>query len=196
VRNAGSARIKGAEQELQWAVTPGLTLTAAATELDPALSKDFCLDVDASGTPLPLSSCIPVDQVPSGTQLPTTPKFKGNLTARYTFPLLAGEGHLQGAFVYQSSSKSQLAPAANALLGTQPAYGLADFAAGFTKGNFMAELFVDNAFDKRAQLTRFAECTIFGGATGFYPGQPICGSKPLANINQPRTLGLRFGQRF
>jgi iron complex outermembrane receptor protein len=197
VRNAGSARIRGAEQELQWAVTSGLTITAAATELDPKLNEDFCLDTNpATGTPYPLATCPSWDAVPSGTQLPTTPKFKGNMTARYTFPIGDAEAHLQGAYVYQSSSNSQLSPAANALIGTQSAYGLFDFAGGLTKGSFSAELFVDNVFDKRAEVFRFAECTIFGGSTGFFPGTPICALKPLANINTPRMFGLRFGQRF
>jgi outer membrane receptor protein involved in Fe transport len=196
VRNAGSARIKGAEQELEWAAAPGLTLSAGATELDPKLSKDFCLDVDASGTPLPLSSCIPTDSVPSGTQLPTTPKFKGNLTARYTFPLASGEAHLQGSYVYQGASNSQLAPAFNALLGGQPAYSIADFAAGYSTGSFSTELFVDNVFDKRAELYRFSECTIIGGGSTLYPGVPICGQKPLVGIATPRSFGIRFGQRF
>src|SRR2546430_4906923 len=98
VRNAGAARIKGAEQEIEWAVTPGLTLTAAATELDPKMSQDFCLDSNpATGVPFPLSTCPAWDSVPSGTQLPTVAKFKGNITARYTFPLGSGDMHLQGA---------------------------------------------------------------------------------------------------
>ena len=118
-------------------------------------------------------------------------KFKGNVTARYTFPLGSGDMHLQGAYVYQSSSNSDLSPAANALIGRQPAYGIFDVTAGLTRGKFNAELFVDNLFDKRVELYRFAECTIFGSG-----GTPICGLKPLANINTPRMIGLRFGERF
>ena len=38
VRNAAAARIKGAEQEIEWAPVHGLTLTLAATELDPKMS--------------------------------------------------------------------------------------------------------------------------------------------------------------
>jgi iron complex outermembrane receptor protein len=197
IRNAGAARIKGAEQEIEWAPVQGLTISAGATELDPKLTKDFCYDTDTTtGQPFPLSRCAPYNSVPSGTQLPTTPKFKGNMTARYTFDIGEAQAHLQGAYVYQGSSNSQLAPAANALIGTQPAYGIFDFAGGVGKGNFSAELFVDNVFDKRVELYRFAECTIFGGSTGLFPGVPICGTKPLANINTPRMVGLRFGQRF
>jgi len=197
IRNAGSARIKGAEQEIEWAPAQGLTIRAGATELDPKLTKDFCYDTDTTtGQPFPISTCVPYNAVPSGTQLPTTPKFKGDMTARYTFAIGEAQAHLQGAYVYQGSSRSQLSPAANALIGTQPAYGIFDFAGGLSKGNFSAELFVDNVFDKRAELFRFAECTIIGGSTGLFPGVSICGQKPLANINTPRMFGLRFGQRF
>jgi len=71
---------------------PGFTLTAAATELDPKMNQDFCLDTNpATGVPFPLSTCPAWDSVPKGTQLPTVAKFKGNATARYTFPLGSGE---------------------------------------------------------------------------------------------------------
>src|SRR5204862_380371 len=87
VRNAGAARIKGAEQQLEWAPAQGLSLSLGATELDPKLAKDFCLDVDPSGQPQPLTTCPATDAAPADTQLPIVPKFKGNLTARYTFPM-------------------------------------------------------------------------------------------------------------
>jgi len=197
VRNAGAARIKGVETEIEWAPTSGLTLTAAATELDPKLTKDFCIDTDpATGAPFPLTNCPSWDAVPSGTQLPVTPKFKGNLTARYAFAIGDYEAHVQGAYVYQSSSTPALAPVWSSYLGNQPAYGIANVLGGFSKGSFSAELFVDNLFDKRVELYRFAECTVFVPLNSLFPGVPICASKPLANINTPRTIGLRFGQKF
>jgi iron complex outermembrane recepter protein len=39
-------------------------------------------------------------QARKGTELPVSPKFKGNLTARYEFPLGSFDAHLQGALVY------------------------------------------------------------------------------------------------
>src|SRR5882672_1790741 len=193
VRNAGSARIKGAEQELEWAPTQGLSISAGLTELDAKLSKDFCIDTDPSGVPLPLTTCPSVDAVPNGSRLPVTPKFKGNVTARYTFGIGDYQAHIQGAFVYQSDSTPALAPAWSAALGNQPAYGIADVLAGFNKGNFAAEVFVDNLFDKRIALYRFAECTMFLPGSSRAP--PICALQPLANVNTPRMIGWRFGQR-
>jgi outer membrane receptor protein involved in Fe transport len=198
VRNAGTARIKGVEAQLDWAPMQGLTLTAGATALDPKLTQDFCIDTDpATGAPYPLSTCPSWDAVPSGTRLPVVPKFKGNLVARYTFPVGGNfEAHVQGAVSYQSETNPALAPVATQYLGVQPAYAITDVLGGVSKGNFTAELFVSNAFDKRAQTYRYAECTQFVGSTSLFPGVPICALKPLANINTPRTLGLRFGQRF
>ena len=62
--------------------------------------------------------------------------------------------------------------------------------AGIAKGNFTLEIFANNALDKRAETYRFAECTVQ------LAGNPVCGLKPLAIINTPRTIGIRFGQRF
>src|SRR5262249_820426 len=154
------------------------------TYLDAKLTKDFCIDTDpTTGTPFPLSSCPSWDSVPSGTRLPVTPKFKGNLTARYSWGMGADtEAHVQAAYVYQSASTPALAPVWNSYLGGQPGYGIADVLAGFNKGNFAAELFINNLFDKRVDLYRFSECTAFGPLNSLFPGVPICANKPMANI--------------
>ena len=55
-----------------------------------------------------------------------------------------------------------------------------------TTPHMTAELFVTNAFDKRAVLDRFAECDA-----------QKCGTQAIYDVpNQPRTIGVRFGQRF
>jgi iron complex outermembrane recepter protein len=199
VRNAGDATIKGAEQQLEWAAAPGLSISLAATELDPKLTQPFCYDVDpTTGSPLPPSTCPSYDSVPSGTQLPVVPKFKGDATVRYVFPLGAAdlEGYGQAAYSYTGAANSALSPYQNALIGAVPAYGLLDLMFGVTKGNFTAEFFASNALDKRAETTRFAECTVVGGLQTFIAGVTVCGDKPLATIATPRTLGIRFSQSF
>ena len=64
------------------------------------------------------------------------------------------------------------------------AYGLADFSAGFGNGSWNLTLFVNNAFDERAEMTRFVQCR-----------EDIC-TTPYIVTNQPRTFGVKFGQRF
>jgi iron complex outermembrane recepter protein len=197
IRNAGTAHIKGAEQQLEWVPIQGLNLHLAATELDPKLSENFCYQVDfTTGQPLPPSTCPSYNEVPSGTQLPIVPKFKGDATARYTFPLGGADlqGYGQAAYSYTSSTNSELSPYQNSLIGNVPAYGLLDLAAGINRGTFQAEVFASNALDKRAQTYRFAECTIVG--SGNIAGVNVCGDKPMATIATPRTIGIRFSQTF
>ena len=56
--------------------------------------------------------------------------------------------------------------------------------ARFDTGSFNVELFLSNAFDTRADITRFTQCD-----------EQIC-RKPYVVTNQPRTFGIKFGQRF
>ena len=199
VRNAGAARIRGLEASLDWLPLTGLTVTAGGTFLDAKLTEDFCISTDTNGVPLPLSECPLQNAVPSGTRLPTTPKFKGNLTARYTFPVGTLVGHVQGALTYQSDSTPALPPAWTDLLGMQPAYAITDFAAGIEAKTLSFELFVANAFDRRAQLYRYSECPVYSPFQTGTPtslGTPLCGLHPYAGVNTPRTIGLRLSQRF
>jgi len=72
------------------------------------------------------------------------------------------------------------------LLGEEPAYTVADFSAGLEKDGLTAALFVSNAFDKRAVLDRYSECDV-----------QQCGAVAIYNLpNQPRTIGVKFGQKF
>ena len=71
-------------------------------------------------------------------------------------------------------------------LGREPAYTLADLSFGIDKGSWHAGLYVNNVFDKRAVLDRFAQCDV-----------ATCGSVAIYSVpNQPRTIGVKFGQRF
>jgi outer membrane receptor protein involved in Fe transport len=186
VTNAGGARIKGIEADLNWAVSAGLQLGMSVTRLQPKLTQDFCKDLDpVTNIPLPAAACVPESFAANGTQLPVTPKFKGNVVARYSVPLPSdSELQLQGAFVYQSESTSALVPLEAQTLGPQPAYGITDLSATYNRMSYSFELFLNNAFDKRASQYRYAECDSF-----------ICGQSYLGT-NVPRTVGVRFAQKF
>jgi iron complex outermembrane recepter protein len=84
IANAGQAQIKGLESDLEFAVTEGLTLSSGFSLIDAKLTQDYCADPAQCNDP-------GYEQfAPSGTQLPVTPKFKGNVTARYSFAMGAG----------------------------------------------------------------------------------------------------------
>ncbi|MDR3506974.1 MAG: TonB-dependent receptor [Caulobacteraceae bacterium] len=189
IANAGNARILGAESQVSWRATHDLTISGSASYTNAELQENFCGGQTCSATN-------PI-QAPKGTQLPVTPKFKANVTARYQFDLASFRAHLQGSVVAQTSSWSDLltqapipptpsiyAPVRSAL-GKQQGYATADFSGGVERDNWSLELSILNAFDTRAQMYRYAECTI-----------QICGQEPYIVPNRPRTISIRFGQKF
>ncbi len=182
IRNAGQAQIKGVESQIDWIPLPGLTLSGAATFVDAKLTQNYCAHPDANGNLV--TDCANPD-APAGTQLPVTPKFKGDGIARYEWSLGAYDAHVQGALVYQSSSPSALRTVDRQILGDQAAYATLDLLAGLQKDHTSYELFVTNATDKHAELYRYSECK-----------PTTCGQTTYIGVNRPRTIGIRFGQKF
>ena len=181
IENAGQARIRGLETDLEFAATESLTLSGGFSLLDSKLTQQYCVDPTQCNVP-------GYEQfAPSGTQLPVTPKFKGDLTARYTFAMAAGyQGNLQASAVFVGPRWADLRIVARDALGEMPSYTLADFSAGIEKNGLTAQLFITNAFDNRAILSRYAECDV-----------SKCGQVAVYNLPaQPRTIGIKFGQTF
>jgi len=180
IANIGSAQIKGAEATLNWRATDHLTINGSATYTDAHLTQGYCKDPINN----PCPSAVPF-AAPNGQKLPITPEFKGNAEARYDFNIDEFAAHVQGTLNYQTSAWSDLRTVERGILGQMPAYTLVNFAAGFGKDNWQAELTLDNAFDERAQLYRYSECT----AT-------VCGPETYIIPNRPRTISLHFSQSF
>jgi outer membrane receptor protein involved in Fe transport len=179
IANAGQARIRGVESDLEWAITRAFTVSGGISLLDPKLTQQYC----AQTTPGPCTSSM---YAPSGEQLPVTPKVKGDLTGRYNFSVFSYKGYVQGSVEHVGARWADLRLAAREQLGQEPAYTIADFATGVQRGGLTAELYVSNAFDQRAALQRYSECA---AAT--------CGAISVYTVRyQPRTIGLRFGQKF
>lgn len=181
IANAGAARVKGFESELAWAVNSSLTLSAGYTMLNPELTENYCGEIDENGAAI--TDC-DAPLAPKGTQLPATSKIKGNLVARYTFPLGGFNGHAQAAYIFQSAQWADLRIQQRMDLGRQGGYGLADFTFGIGEKNYMWELFVTNAFDKRADGYRFTQCNSCSIVANYVA--PV----------QPRMVGLTYSQKF
>lgn len=194
-QNVGGARIRGIETSIDWAASDKVTVGGGFAFLDPKLTVPYCSFAAQSGgvqtaTCNDYSSGTPVPKpfaAPAGQQLPTTPKFKGNLTTRYTFSLNSEwQAYTQGSLVYQSFSWSDLRTAQREVLGQQPAFALFDINIGVRKGQIGIELFVDNAFDRRAENYRYAECNAL-----------LCGQQAVyAGVARPRLVGVKFSQKF
>ena len=216
ITNAGKATINGVETYVEWAATDQLRLSAGATWLDPKLDQNFCQAVlpwtpDLDDPDNVVTTCPDYLYAKKGTQLPASPTFKGNLIGRYSFTVGEFDADVQGSYVYQNEVETDILPFNRQFTGTQGAYGIADFSASVRKGAYTLTLFINNAFDERADLLTYQECTVLVCATGGiysnvsgYPlGDPAfpnytssTAGTNYTGTNQPRTFGLIFRQEF
>ncbi len=94
IENGGNARIRGISNDIEWQATDALNLSTNFTFVDPRLNSDYCGETDpATGAIISSNPCPGLNGdpafsplAPKGTNLPVTPKFKGNVVARYNFP--------------------------------------------------------------------------------------------------------------
>jgi outer membrane receptor protein involved in Fe transport len=172
IRNAGKAKMKGFETDINWLVTDGLSLIGAAAYTDAELDEDYA--PDPSEPP----------EATKGTSLPVTPKFKGNLIARYAWTWNDMDAHVQGALVHTSSAWPDLRSSDRAVIGKLPSSTTFDFAIGVDRGSWRVEAFAKNLFDDDGQNDRFVQCA-----------SSVCTRVYTIPI-RPRTLGLKFGQSF
>ena len=180
--NAPQAEIRGIESDLTWAITNQLTLTAGASFNDARLTANYCQGLVNGHT---ITNCSPPD-APSGAQLPTTPYLKANMTARYAYEVTDSiDGFAQAAFLFNGGSASALSISDRDILGRQRPYTSIDLSTGLGFDSIDVEIFVKNLLDERGETFRYAEC-----ATA------TCGVEPYVGVIQPRTVGLRFSQRF
>jgi iron complex outermembrane receptor protein len=183
IANAGNAEIRGGETDVEWAVTRSFTLSGSLSILLAKLTQDYCEDPGGTDCNLAAGN---EQFAPNGTHLPVTPRVKGNITARYNFPVFQYAGYVQGSAQYVGQRTADLRVLAAQQLGTEPAYAVVDFAAGMSFKNMTAEVYVTNVFDRLATIDKYAECDAL-----------TCGPINVYTVpNQPRTIGLRFGQRF
>jgi outer membrane receptor protein involved in Fe transport len=185
VHNGPNARVKGVEIDATWTPIRELSIGASGAYTDAKTRQNLCTYDDpayactnidaATGNPNSISAA-------KGTRLPVTPRFKMSANARYTIPLGDGHGYLQALVNHQSSAATDIRTINNAITGQLGAFTTADFRVGYNWGNYSAELFVQNAFDERGQLSRFVECS-------------VC-TRTYAVLTTPRTIGFKVGAKF
>lgn len=94
IENIGDADVNGIDLDFQWAASPGLLISGAASYVDSEITS---LNPQLEGI-----------AVPKGSELPFTAEFSANLRARYEWDMLAfgGEGFVQGSAVYTGDRKA------------------------------------------------------------------------------------------
>jgi outer membrane receptor protein involved in Fe transport len=182
IRNANQARIWGVDTDVAWNPMAGLTITAAAAYTNAELTENYCGFLDAKGNAV--TNCAS-PLAPSGTELPVTPKFKGNAVVRYEFPWNDFDAHVQGSVNYTGSAYADLRLSERSILGKQSDYTTVDLSTGIGKDNWTAELSIRNVFDEIGDTYRTSQCT---------PG--VCGGITYITPVQPRTIAISFGQKF
>jgi len=176
--NAGDADIRGLELDTQLKLG-GFSLSASGAYNDAKLATPFCTTIDN------VQRCDLGVAAPKGTRLPVQPRFKGNVTARHDFEVLALKPFVQVSMMSQSDASSRLSVSENALLGTTPGFTTFDVSAGLSLGGVNIEFFGENIFDRRGQLSRNAYC-----------GSTLCLQHYLVYPTRPQLFGLKLSQRF
>ncbi|MEX0735280.1 MAG: TonB-dependent receptor [Steroidobacteraceae bacterium] len=200
IKNAAEAEIQGVEVDLTWAATDAFQISAGVAYIDSELTAPYCGFVDpVTQQPVAVDPCPDLQdldgdgdttetfapEAPEGTPLPVTPEWKANLTLRQQFQLGSFDSYWRASYIYKGESRADLRDAANAILGDQPSYDLFDLSAGISRNNYTIELFVNNVTDERTVLYRYVQCA-----------EAICGAQPYVATTPPRTIGLKFSQRF
>jgi iron complex outermembrane recepter protein len=194
IENAPEGQVLGFEYQVDWRATQRLTLSSAGSYNHAVLVSNFCGTDQTTGMIIPTctDAFAAANGAVHGQQLPFSPTFKGNVTARYTYPFMGWNGFVQASATYQSGAPVALLTSESTDLGQMPGFATADFSIGAQRNNLTLEIYLKNAFDTHGQLSRFTPCTT-SVCAATYPGIPT--AIYVVPI-QPLTLGIKVGQRF
>ena len=172
VQNGPTATVDGLEANLIWLPSDRLRITAGVAFYDTSLEDDYC-NQDNAGNCAELLA-------PKGTSLPTTADFKGNLIARYTFPMGSFDAYVQGAVAHNGERLADLDLTVYEYIGDLPAWTTLDVSAGIRNDRWALDLFITNATGEDAPLYVTAECTL-----------ETCGGQLYGVRHRPTTVSLR-----
>ncbi|WP_296596387.1 TonB-dependent receptor [Phenylobacterium sp.] len=172
IRNAGKAKMKGVESDINWLVADGFTLIGAGAYTDAELNEDY----------VPNPAAPP--EATKGTSLPVTPKFKGNLSARYEWTIGDMDAHVQASAVYTGSAYPDLRISDRSVIGKLPSSTTFDLTFGVERDSWRIEAFAKNLFDDDGQNDRFVQCA-----------SSVCTRVYTVPI-RPRIIGVKVGQTF
>ncbi len=193
IANGGNARIKGVETSVAWLATRHLYLSTDFTFLDPVLTQNYCgqIGVTSCANLVTYGPFLPGGQLvgplaAAGSNLPVTPKFKGNFVARYSMSLNQNwKGYLQLSGMYQTQTAPVLRADEVSVIGNMPPYALFNLKVGADGANGMrVSFFINNLMNRAAQLSRYTQTN------------PRIDNQVYIVPMQPRTFGVEFSQDF
>jgi iron complex outermembrane recepter protein len=161
VANVADARIRGIEGDISWRPLSELTINAGFSYNDTELTA-------ANLQAQPLASLNPL-----GSSLALSPKFQGNVRARYDSELSSGTKIFAQAGVhFVGSSVSSIVRTRSFALAS---YATADASIGLDRDNWGVELYVNNLTDKRPELYK-----------------DTVDNQLRTTTSRPRTIGVRM----
>ena len=172
--NVGNARSRGIEGDLAYLLTENWDVSVAFSLIDAELSEDYWINAANIGDGNPDAA--------KGDALPRVPDFKANVSTRYSFQLADFDGYVQAYWVYTGSSWNSLVDSGateERARKKQHAYDILNVAVGIERDNWGAELFMRNVTDERGE--------VFKNAASY---------DSRITTNRPRTIGLRWRQKF
>jgi iron complex outermembrane recepter protein len=190
IRNAGIARIRGAEVDVGYRAG-GFSINAGASYNDAEIRRDFCVIANAAFDCTTVGNAL---LAPSGSRLPVTPKFKGNVVARYEFPLADWNGHVQLAANHTGSRTSDLRTAEKAIKGGLASYTTVDFSIGVKNDDWNIEAFATNLFNEFGVVNTGLQCV--ESTCGDVGGATAGGGVFYDTLIKPRVIGLKFSRDF
>ena len=160
--NAADAEIKGLEGDfIYYPDMDGWILSGAFSFLDTEITKKL----------------VPTDDVKVGSELAFAPGFQGNVSARKEWGMSSGNtGHFQAQLTVSDDSVSDVMEPNKA---PQDSYSMMNIRAGVSNDAWLAELYIDNVTDERAEI---ANTFVF--------------DRQRVGIVRPTTVGLRFKRFF
>lgn len=192
IRNAGIARIRGIEADLNYSAD-GFTFGTGFSYNDAEIRRDFCRIANATfDCTTPVGNAL---LAPAGSRLPVTPRFKGNILARYEFAMGSWDGHIQMGINRTSGRRSDLRPVQNAIKGRLDGYTTMDISMGTENDDWKIEAYVTNIFDTRGVINTGVQCleTVCGtGATAATP----TGGAFYDTVIKPRIVGIKVSRDF
>ncbi len=158
--NAANAEIMGVEADFTYAPysVPGLTIAGAFSFLDTEITEVLT----------------PTDDVLEGEDLAFAPSFQGNFRVRYEFDLTDSlEAYVQPQVSHSASKFTDIIEINKLKL---ESYTVVDLATGITADRWNFEVYAENLFDERAQIS----------------GNFVFDRARIAT-NRPLTVGVRVG---
>jgi outer membrane receptor protein involved in Fe transport len=159
--NAADAEIFGVEGDFVYLTDNDWVLTGAFSMLDTELTK----------------SLVPTSDIVEGSELAFAPGFQYNFSARKEWGMSSGNSaHWQGQLTVSDDSFSDIMEPNRAF---QEGYTLANMRAGISNDDWIAEVYIDNLSDERAEISN----------TFVFDRERVM-------IVRPRTLGFRVKYNF